>query len=114
MNDIIVTEMTDEEALLDTLLTSYWYNRSEKHMVGLALEIKGRLEGTFPCNYWSGDGNIIYGALVLHFGDYGTSPRSGWLKDESKSILIREIDKLIEEYKREYEIAKEEEGEELC
>ena len=111
MNDIIVTEMTDEEALLDTLLTSFWYNRTTKYMLSVALELKGRLEGTLHCNYWHDDADIIYGALVLHFGDYGTSPRSGWLNDNSKKILIAEIDKLIAEYKREYELEKEEEDE---
>ena len=23
-------------------------------------------------------GNLIYGALIMAFGDYGTSPRTGW------------------------------------
>lgn len=111
MTDLEVKEILDEETLLNTLLTSYWYNRSEKHMVSIALELKGRIEGTFPCYLWSDDVDIIYGTLVLRFGDYGTSPRSGWIKDESKKILNSEIDKYIVEFKREYELEKEEEDE---
>lgn len=107
MADVKVSEMSDEEALLDTLLSSFGYNRTEKHMVSIVLEIKGRLEDTFPCTQWSDDGNIIYGALVLHFGEYGTSPRSGWFESETKNELLRLIKEKLEYYKQVYNLSEE-------
>lgn len=99
MNEVKVTEMSDVEALLDTLLSSFGYNRARKYMLSILLELKGRLEGTFPCYMWSDDCNIIYGALVIHFGEYGTSPRSGWFDNETKAELLQLVKEKIEYYK---------------
>lgn len=35
---------------------------------------------------------IFWMMLVLQFGDYGTSPRSGWLEMDNKNEIIKFID----------------------
>lgn len=43
------------------------------------------------------DVNNIYGTLVMLYGDYGTSPRTGWI--EGESIKQEIIDTLIDKIK---------------
>jgi len=108
MND----KMYEGVRLLDTLINAFNYNRTAKCMLSILVELKGRLNGTFPCNFWSDDCNIIYSSLVLRCGEYGTSPKKGWFEEEIFAILMCEIDTLIVEFNRRYELEKEEEGEE--
>ena len=82
---------------IEAIFTSYSYNRGYKYMVELCNEVNKRV-----CGYRyvpSDDGNIIYGFIVLMYGEYGTSPRSGWLTFEIKKEISKCIDDLIEEYK---------------
>ena len=37
---------------------------------------------------------IFWMMLVLQFGDYGTSPRTGWLEMDNKTKIITFIDKI--------------------
>lgn len=106
------TRMEDSVRLLSTLIVAFNYNRETKHILSMLVELKGRLNRTYPCNSWSDDCDLVYSALVLRFGDYGTSPRSGWFEEDISVTLICEIDKLIVEFNRRYELEKEEEGEE--
>ena len=43
--------------------------------------------------------NIFWMMLVLLYGDYGTSPRSGWLEMRNKEKIIEFIDKITTELK---------------
>ena len=63
--------------VLTNLLKAYSYNRSDEEMFSLYDELIKRFDRDMSVE-WSDDGNIIYSTLVLMFGDYGTSPRSGW------------------------------------
>ena len=85
------------EATTESLLTSYAYNRSFQYMVELCEEIRERVLGSYS---HTDDGNIIYGFLILMYGEYGTSPRSGWLDNESMGPILKCLDKLIEKYKQ--------------
>ena len=40
---------------------------------------------------------ILWSVLVVMYGDYGTSPRYGWLEAEHRDILIEIIKKLDDE-----------------
>ena len=84
--------------IIRTIFWSYTYNREISYMLDLYREVRDRV--TRSCNYlrWTDDGNIIYGMIVLLWGNYGTSPRGGWLEDYIPEI-IKSIDELIEEFK---------------
>ena len=93
---------TDLESLrtpgtvLQGMLYAFWYNRDEKHMLALAQEIKNRIDGKF--GGWTEDGNIVFGTLVCLYGDYGTSPRSGWIESKAvKEACYITLDDFIEE-----------------
>lgn len=78
------------------LLSSFFYNRDDKYFYELLQEVKKRIKGEKTT--WSEDGNIIYGFLVCNWGDYGTSPRSGWLaNDFVKEEAIKELDQYIKD-----------------
>lgn len=83
---------------VNALFTSYAYNREFEYMIELCEEVLERIYGIRSSNR-TYDGDIIYGFLVLAYGDYGTSPRSGWIEDYKEEI-ISTIKDLIEVYKR--------------
>lgn len=88
------------------LLRSYWYNRDESYMIIICDRL---LEGLPSGNrVWhaednttdlSDDMDILWGTLVCGFGDYGTSPRYGWIRD----IDIQPALTVIKEFKEECE-----------
>lgn len=93
--------------IIGSLLASLSYNRTEEYMVTLTEELLGRIKHTFPCYEWSDMGDIIYGYIVMIWGDYGTSPRSGWIESEHKGSIIKELEEELKEYKRVIEYRKE-------
>lgn len=86
------------EALFQSLISSYNYNRTDRHIMSMLIELRGRLNDTIPPYMWSDDCDILYGVLVLNFGDYGTSPRSGWFDEKLKSHLIDIVNNKIDYY----------------
>lgn len=87
-------------SIISSLLASLSYNRTEEYMVALIEELLGRIKDTFPCHLWSDMADIIYGYIVMMWGDYGTSPRSGWIESEHKASIIKELEEELKEYKR--------------
>lgn len=90
--------MNEIRLVVRAAFSSYAYNRTYSYMVELCKEVNKRV-----CKYRcvpSDDGNIIYGILVIMFGDYGTSPRSGWFDFEIAECISKCINDLSEEYKR--------------
>lgn len=47
--------------------------------------------------------NIIYGMLVICYGDYGTSPRSGWINTKKQQI-INELEEELKHWKEVVEL----------
>lgn len=92
---------------IGSLLASLSYNRTEEYMVTIIEELLGRIKDTFPCYEWSDMGNIIYGYIIMLWGDYGTSPRSGWIELEHRASIIKELEEELKEYKRVVEYRKE-------
>lgn len=80
------------------IFDSYAYNRDYGYMVELCQEVLERVHGFYSSNR-TDDGDIIYGFLVLSYGDYGTSPRSGWI-DIGLEEITDCINDLIEKYKQ--------------
>ena len=71
--------------VVDAILTSFSYNRNDDDMLELIEELEKRVQGYN--HSWSDDRDIAYGILVLLYGDYGTSPRSGWIEKDMEKIL---------------------------
>ena len=77
--------MKPTREIVRAIIASFNYNRSREDMIKLCEEVKKRI-----CQYnveWTDDGNIFYGILVLLYGDYGTSPRGGWLESDTEEII---------------------------
>lgn len=77
--------MKTTREIVRAIISSFYYNRRDKDMIKLCEEVKKRI-----CNYnveWTDDGNIFYGMLVILYGDYGTSLRSGWLESDTEEII---------------------------
>ena len=71
----------DSGKLLKNVLDAFGYNRSAEHMMQLISELHLRIYGRHT--NWSEDGDVIYSMMVICFGEYGTSPRSGWFDSEA-------------------------------
>lgn len=97
--------------MIDAMITSLKYNRETEYTMEVCHRIIKRIDNNYsyrpitandkPVNQETldcieDDVNNIYGALVVLYGDYGTSPRSGWIEckpieQEIKAALIQEI-----------------------
>lgn len=91
--------MKNAKEIVIAMLVSYGYNRDKEYTIRVCEEVKKRVarEPIKPIR-WTDEGNIIYGTLVLLYGDYGTSPRSGWFEDEQiVKEIINGIDEVLEE-----------------
>lgn len=76
-----------ERNMIEQLLWSYFYNREDSDMEKLCYEVMRRIDDMPAEN--TDDGDIIYGWLISMYGDYGTSPRSGWFtNEEAKKMCI--------------------------
>ena len=92
-----------EENLIAVLDCIVWYNDLYKPL----LEIKKMIlkNSEFEYNHLlrpEGEDfkddqfEIFWMMLVLQFGDYGTSPRSGWLEMNNKDKIINFIDSITD------------------
>lgn len=88
--------MRDSEKFIRALITSFGYNRDERYLINTLKMVITSIQGDHT--HSNDDSNIIFGTLVLMFGDYGTSPRTGWFPDEfDKHGLIHLIEQRISE-----------------
>lgn len=88
------------ELFISNIICSLNYNRSTEHVIQVVLGCLQRVKPSecksINCNFDTDDIevdddiNIIYGAIVLAFGDYGVSPRYGWF-DVDVAIHIRKV-----------------------
>ena len=91
--------MKTTREIVGAIVSSFYYNRSREDMINLCEEVKKRIRTDNV--EWTDDGNIFYGILVLLYGDYGTSPRGGWLESEAEEIIasINEEIEILKESK---------------
>lgn len=90
----------NKEKLLSALESITWYNGLYEPL----LEIKKRLLDKTDNNNFLRPNDIDYFndlqfeifwmMLVVLYGDYGTSPRSGWLEMANKNSIIAFIDEI--------------------
>lgn len=89
--------------ILHALVTSYYYNRDDADMIETLEEVQKRIK-KYSCR-WTDDANIIFGTLILLYGDYGTSPRGGWFDDQkAKEEILEAVKQEIKELKERIEI----------
>lgn len=87
--------------IVRAIFNSYAYNREFSYMIELCQEVAERVNGcAIEKSNHTYDGDIIYGFLVLMYGDYGTSPRSGWIGNEYTNEITDCIYDLIEAYEQ--------------
>ena len=94
--------MKSAKEIVIAMFVSYGYNREKEYMIRVCEEVKKRVarEPNKPIR-WTDEGNIIYGTLILLYGDYGTSPRSGWFENEQiVKEIINGINEVLEELKK--------------
>lgn len=85
------------EKLLNALDNVTWYNCYYEALEKIKTEISNKKldEVTYYYDYGDDWGfQIIWMILVLMFGDYGTSPRTGYLTLKNKDEIIDFIDKI--------------------
>lgn len=69
---------------LDAMLGAASYQMDDEDLSALYDELIKRFK-----NYkteFSEYGNLIYGSLIMTFGDYGTSPRTGWFDQSDIAV----------------------------
>lgn len=102
--------MNDIENQVKNILTAFWYNNSDEDMRELCSEVKSRISlcavvkdklvRNCPHTYY---GDIIVSLIILSFGEYGISPRYGWVPKEQADFIINVINNFESEYIREDE-----------
>lgn len=81
--------MCTEIRFINSICGAMAYEYSEDDMKAIYTEVLKRLQH-INC-VWTLEGNVIYSSLVFAYGDYGTSPRSGWITDEKTKELFIEF-----------------------
>lgn len=71
----------DHKDILRGVIAAFWYNRDKEELLEVLEEVKQRLNNSENYAKPSEDGHIIASILFYIFGDYGTSPRYGWIYD---------------------------------
>jgi len=94
------------EQLIDTLDAITWYNGIYEPLLALKEDLLNCSDkGTYTKYksenleykhklFYDTQFEVFWMMLVLMFGDYGTSPRSGWIYLEKKQEIIDFIDKI--------------------
>ena len=85
---------------ISSILTSYYYNRKTSDVVKIIERTINRLKNQYPAyEDIDNDVDIFAGAIVSRYGDYGTSPRYGWLEPEYAELVISFLEGELKEYK---------------
>lgn len=98
--------------IIDVLDSIVWYNgigdillKLKEDIINSEGEIYSKLKDDLKYKYdeFSNDQfEIFWMMLVLMYGDYGTSPRSGWLNMENKNEIISFIDQITKTTKEDF------------
>lgn len=91
----------DNRLHISDMLWSLWYNRDVDELLDLCDELLKRINNTDDYFEWSDDADILFGSMILAYGEYGVSPRAGWFTDEkAKKECIEEIEEFRSEMLR--------------
>lgn len=91
-----------ENEIIDALDSIVWYNGHYEELYEIRKEIENCQEYIYQYHTEDNQFQVIYMILVCMYGDYGTSPRSGWLDMKNKKEILKFID-LITSTSREAE-----------
>ena len=91
--------MNNIENGINNILAAFWYNNSDEDMRALCSEVKSRISRCvvktdklarhdLPHTH---EGDVIVSFIILSFGEYGTSPRYGWMPKEQSDFIINVI-----------------------
>lgn len=85
---------------IGSLLISYYYNRDVKDVVKIIERTINRLNRTRQAHEdIDDDVDIFIGAIVCAYGDFGTSPRYGWIEKYYERAVMEKLEEELEEYK---------------
>lgn len=109
-DDIQKFEDIDKEMLLDTLNGVIWYNGIYDFLFKIKDEIQKGIGIDDVGQYTLGEyedrhepideqEEIFWMILVLLFGDYGTSPRRGWLYIKNKNEILKFLNAILQDIK---------------
>lgn len=94
-------EMGYREALKNIVSYNGWSDLVVKLAAYIVTERKLTPTISFPPMLGSMDCDlfprVLWSMLVLMYGDYGTSPRYGWLRAENAEEVLKELDYLYDE-----------------
>lgn len=92
--------------IMNDFLLVLWYNGYREEIVDLLRYIKNCKEENISmpcflsvitdCDYPM---RLLWSTLVVRFGDYGTSPRFGWLLQETKDECVEELQDFLDMHK---------------
>ena len=80
-----MTIFKDQVQILEAVLTSFEYNYDDKYLIDVYEDVINRLQNG-PYRRPTEEGHIINGILTLLYGDYGTSPRYGWIDKDKAEV----------------------------
>lgn len=90
----------DLKMLLEALDSVVWYNGYGEMLFELRNKITDCKNVYYQEFYDDEQMQMIYMIMVCLYGDYGTSPRCGWLEMENKDEIIKFIDNITETDRR--------------
>ena len=93
-----------EYAWIESIIAAYSYNRNTKDVINM---IQGAINRILDrpyneINAGDDDTDILMSSLVLRYGDYGTSPRFGWIEADYKGDVLYTLGKELNYYKTIY------------
>ena len=82
--------------VIRSIIISYDYNRNDAHLLMVIKNVISRFEDKCMPAYnfiedVRDDADIFTGILVDLYGDYGTSPRYGWLDSDKKDAVMKAL-----------------------
>lgn len=80
----------NEYVWIESVISAYYYNRETKDVITMIKSTINRIldKPYDELNAGDDDTDILMCALVLRYGDYGTSPRFGWIAEDYKSSIL--------------------------
>ena len=82
-------DLADYNGLLAECKRLYEYIKdSEEEVIGMPEWLK-----KYDCNHFM---RVFWSILVIEYGDYGTSPRFGWLDRENVDLFLDEFQESLE------------------
>ena len=97
--------MKSDYTWIESLVMSYYYNRDRKDIINMIAGVINRITNTSYDSVMPGDDDtdILMGAIVIEYGEFGTSPRFGWIDEEHKENVLNILDELLEYHKEQLE-----------